>query len=296
MKQKFFFQPINFFQIWKLILLNYWANKFNLFNDFVLPLLLVAILVSALGKQILIDFYPGLIAAPLLSIGFISFPSCYGQWKKSSLFKRLKMCGFHTFWMSFLFGCFYFLIAIITINLTFFYCWFFDKYVVQPSKTSYSFLYFVQNLQWTWFVLGLLELQIILFGFGFVISHVTKNEKSILGIGIVLLMIHTFLLGCYIPMRYTLRSSIISTFAYVLPGYAPLRILQASFLTIPEFANDPLVTHLDSNWNLHFRANDGLQIKSFSFSNQFYWHALFGGIWLIIFPTIIVLREKLGRE
>ncbi len=295
MKQVTFFRLGNFWQIWKLIFLNYWANKLNLFNDFVLPLLLVAILVSALGKQVLIDFYPGLMAAPLLSIGFISFPACYVQWKNSGLFKRLRMCGFHSLIMVLLFSIFYLVVAAWAVVLTFLYCWFFDEYVVQPPANQ-TFLYFMQNCQLEWFIIGLLELQLLLIGFAFLIASFVQNEKSVIGIGIILLMIHSFLLGCYIPMRFTLRSNIISTLAMALPGYAPLRTMQASFLTIPEFSTNMEVPHLDADWKLHFWMHGKYESKTFSFSKGYGWHICLVGGWFLFLQTCLLLHERYRKQ
>ena len=290
------FRATNFLQIWKLLLYNYFANKFNLFNDFFLPLILIAILVSSVGTQsdsVLIDFYPGLIATPVLSVGFISFPACYVQWKNSGLFKRLKMCGFNPLLVSCLFGIFYWVIATIAVCLTIFYCWFFDKFVAKPLATQ-SFVYYMRNAHLGWFIFGLVQLQVVLFAGAFLIASFFKNDKNILGLGLILLLLHSFMLGAYLPMRFTLRSPVIRNMAIALPGYAPIRTIQASFLTIDAVvqAANPQVPYLNAAWDLTFLDQGEKSLKAFSFSNQYGWHLALASGWVLLFQTTLFLFER----
>ncbi len=293
-KQRHFYNTFNFFLVIKLIFRNYWKNKFNFFNDFILPLILTFILVSVLRKLNLVDFYPGLILTPIFSIGFISFPISFVEWKKSTLFKRFSIIGFNIKILLIIFGVYYTLLCYFAIMLTILYSYSIDKILSKSSGPEIkSLIFFIKNANLLWFFIGALHLNIVVFCFGFLLTFISKNTKNIIGFGIILLLLHSFFLGCYLPVRYTLNSKIISYLNYIFPGYGPIRISQASFLQSDQLKAFHL-TFLDAEWKLHFNNSlNNAKIETFSVWNNYYSHILLSWAWIIVeLLLIIVLSQR----
>ena len=295
-KQPFDFQPNAFFLLLKLILRNYWKNKTNLFNDIFLPLIIVSILLVTLKDNKLIDFYPGIITVSILSIGLISFPSTFVEWKTAVLIKRIRLVGIGLKSVLAVFATFYITLAYFMFGIILGYCILLDELVVKVDNPKESLVNLLQNVNAGWFILGLLQLNFVVVIFGYFLTYLTNKPKNIIGIGLLLYLIQAFVLGCYIPMRFSLRSEAVMFLSYGLPAYAPIRIIQASFLIDQPFLSD-ITPALKVDWVLQYYSFAGVKVnKAISFSSSFPVHLAVGMGWISTVLSAVLLLFNWKRK
>ena len=291
------FQPNVFLLLWKLIFQNYWKNKINLFNDILLPLIIVSILLVTLKDTKLVDFYPGIITVSILSIGLISFPSTFVEWKTSVLVKRIQLVGVGLKSVLIVFGTFYIILSYLMFGIIIGYCILLDEFVVKVTDSKESFVNLLQNIRVGWFIIGVLQLNFIVIIFGYFLTYLTNKPKNIIGIGLLLYLIQAFVLGCYIPIRFSLPSDAVTFLSYGLPAYAPLRIIQSSFLIDQPVFDDPTNPVLNSDWTLQFFDFKKVeQNTAISFSSSFPVHLALGFGWISGVLGVISLLFSLKKK
>ena len=227
MKKNNNFNPnFNTFYLMRLVGRNYFRSPARLFNDYVLPIILMTILYNVLGDLAVLVLVPGIIISPIASSSFISFTVGLVEWKNSMLMKKIKVSQISSLQFFFAFILFYFLIGLFTFMVGLVYTIFLEQVGMEKLKGVTDHL---KNVLWGYGILGICLLIITALSLGFVVSCFFKRMNSAITVCLTLFLVQAFLIGFYLPIYMIVNNEGMKTVSWLMPFYAPSRIFQTAW-------------------------------------------------------------------
>ena len=217
----------NVFYLMQLIARNYFKNYGAIFSDYLLPIIIMSVLFNVLDKDAVRTMLPGIIIAPLISSGFISFAMGFFQWKNSIIFKKIKISRISTSQFFLSFFLFYFFACLLSFVSNFLFTIILKLIGIDTLK------YFFQDLElvnWATAIPAIFLLIILTIASGIILAFLVTNFNAIIGFGLTIFLVSCFLLGCYLSLSMVVEKQYMYKISWFIPYYAPIRIFQLSWL------------------------------------------------------------------
>lgn len=227
-KQNTFFQIKSmFWALFFLVVINYFKNYMLIFVNFLLPSLILLIFwfifvngSLSLDKEYIIILLPGLASSSVFSVGLVSFSSVVSSWKKSIIFKKLKASRVPNYYLPFALFLFYIVISLLSFWFVYLNAWLLQKEDVEQIFNKMEHLKF-------W--IGIISSILISCLIGLLVGFVSYNESTSLSIGMSLMLLNAFLLGCYILPSFVISSRVLRLTSVALPHYSSIKLIQLSW-------------------------------------------------------------------